>query len=98
LSARADSAAEVAAILRAAWALGGRGVVVAIPPPRELAGAEGMVAQAVAEAGQGGGAGLTPRLLARIAQLSGGRSLEVNVELVVNNARIAARCAAALAA
>ena len=36
--------------------------------------------------------------LARIAELSGGRSVEVNVELVINNARVAAECAVAWAA
>ena len=41
---------------------------------------------------------VTPRLLARVAELSGGRSLDLNVDLVVNNARIAARVAAAFAA
>ena len=97
VSARADSPSEVAAILRAAWALGSRGVVVAIPPPRELPGAEGIVAQAVAEVGQAGGPALTPRLLARIVELSGGQSVDVNVELVVNNARVAGHCAAAFA-
>jgi pseudouridine-5'-phosphate glycosidase len=39
----------------------------------------------------------TPRLLARVAELSGGRSLPLNVDLVVNNARVAARVARVLA-
>ncbi len=101
LEARADSAADVAAILRASWDLGGQGAVIGIPPPRDLPGAEGMVDQAVQEVqevGHAGGPGLTPRLLARIAELSGGQSVEVNVELVVNNAQVAALCAAAFAA
>ena len=96
-AARVDGADAVAAALRAGWELGGRGVVVAVPPPRELAGAEGIVEQAVAEVGHVEGPSLTPRLLARIADLSGGRSVEVNVDLVVNNARVAAACAAAFA-
>ena len=41
------------------------------------------------------GAEVTPRLLARMAELSGGRSLDLNVDLVVNNARVAARVARA---
>jgi len=98
LGARVDTTAAAAAALRTTWELGGRGVVVAVPPPVELPGAEGLVRQAVAEAGEGSGPGLTPRLLARIADLSGGRSLDVNVELVVNNARVAAACAVAFAA
>jgi pseudouridine-5'-phosphate glycosidase len=92
---RVDGPDEVAATLRAGWELGGRGVVVAIPPPRELPGAEGIVQQAVQELGHVEGPSLTPRLLARIADLSQGRSVELNVDLVVNNARVAAACAAA---
>ena len=61
-----------------------------------------MVEQAVQEVAHEvrhtGGPGLTPRLLARIAELSGGHAVEVNVDLVVNNARVAALCAAAFAA
>jgi len=98
LGARVDDPDAAAAALRAHWELGGRGALVAVPPPAELPGAEGLVGQAVAEVGAVEGPGLTPRLLARIADLSGGRSLEVNVELVVNNARTAAACAVAFAA
>ena len=41
------------------------------------------------------GQDLTPALLARVAELSGGRSVDVNLRLVVNNASLAAACAAA---
>jgi len=41
------------------------------------------------------GGEVTPRLLARMAELSGGRSLDVNVELVINNAGVAAQVARA---
>ena len=41
------------------------------------------------------GSDLTPRLLARVAELSGGRSLDLNVDVVVNNARVAAQVAQA---
>ena len=74
-----------------------RGALVVVRPPSELEGADRLVERAVAEVGESGGA-LTPALLGRIAELSGGRSLEVNVELVVNNARLAAECAVAWAA
>ncbi len=97
LSTRVDGPEETAAVLRAAWATGTRGVVVAVPPPGELEGAEEMVLRAVRELSGVAGPQLTPRLLARVAELSGGRSLELNVNLVVNNARIAARVAGALA-
>jgi pseudouridine-5'-phosphate glycosidase len=41
------------------------------------------------------GPDVTPRLLARVAELSDGRSLDLNVDLVVNNARVAAQVARA---
>ena len=95
VGARVDGPHETAAVLRAAWATGSRGVVVAIPPPGELEGAEEIVQRAVRELADVAGPELTPRLLARVAELSGGRSLDLNVDLVVNNARVAARVASA---
>jgi pseudouridine-5'-phosphate glycosidase len=91
---RVEGPGEVATVLKAVWETGGRGVVVAIPPPGELEGAEQLVERAVSELANVVGPELTPRLLARVAELSGGRSLELNVDLVVNNARVAARVAA----
>jgi len=90
VSARVDGPEEAARMLRAAWDTGTRGVVVAVPPPAELEGAEQMAQQAVHDLAGVAGSEVTPRLLARMAELSGGRSLDLNVELVVNNARIAA--------
>lgn len=90
VSVRVDGPEEAARILRAAWDTGTRGVVVAVPPPAELEGAEQMAQQAVHDLAGVAGSEVTPRLLARMAELSGGRSLDLNVELVVNNARIAA--------
>jgi pseudouridine-5'-phosphate glycosidase len=95
VSARVAGARDAASILRAAWDLGGRGVVVAVPPPTELEGAEEMAARAASELHGVAGQDVTPRLLARIAELSGGRSLDLNVDLVINNARVAAQVAAA---
>jgi pseudouridine-5'-phosphate glycosidase len=94
---RVDGPEETAAVLAAAWATGSRGVVIAIPPPGELDDAEAMVLQATSELSDVAGPEATPRLLARVAELSGGRSLDLNVDLVVNNARIAARVARVLA-
>jgi pseudouridylate synthase len=93
VGARVDGPEETAAVLRAAWATGARGVVVAVPPPGELEGAEAMVERAVRDLAGVTGPELTPRLLARVAELSGGRSLDLNVDLVVNNARVASRVA-----
>jgi pseudouridine-5'-phosphate glycosidase len=95
VSARVDGPAAAARAVAAAWAVGGAGVVLAVPPPEELAGALGIVEQALEEVPEAAGPAATPLLLARIRDLSGGRSVEVNVRLVVNNAAVAASCAAA---
>ena len=95
VSARVDGADECASTLRASWDAGGRGVVVAVPPPADLEGAEEMTLRAVAEIRDLSGPDVTPHLLARVAELSGGRSLDLNVDLVVNNARVAAQVARA---
>lgn len=97
VSARVDDAAQCADVLDATWSTGGHGVVVAVPPPHELEGAEEMAVRAASELGGLSGAGVTPKLLARMAELSGGRSVEVNVDLVINNARVAAEVARAFA-
>ena len=44
------------------------------------------------------GKATTPFLLAEIKDITGGNSLDANIQLVLNNARLAARTAAALAA
>jgi len=93
VSARVDGPRDAAAVLRAAWATGSRGIVVALPPPAELDGAEEITQRAVRELANAAGPEVTPRLLARVAELSGGRSLDLNVALVVNNARVAAQVA-----
>ncbi len=97
VSARVDSAAEAAQAVATAWEIGGAGVVIAVPPPEELLDATGLVEQALASTPEVGGQLATPALLARIRDLSRGRSVVVNVRLVVNNAAVAAQCAAALA-
>jgi pseudouridine-5'-phosphate glycosidase len=93
VSARVADAGQTARVLRAAWSTGAHGIVVAIPPPYDLDGAEEMARQAAADLDDVSGGAVTPRLLARMAELSGGRSLDLNVELVVNNARVAAHVA-----
>jgi pseudouridine-5'-phosphate glycosidase len=96
VSARVDGPQEAARVLRAAWETGSRGIVVAVPPPAELDGAEEVTQRAARELTDATGPQVTPRLLARVAELSGGRSLDLNVDLVVNNARIAALVAVTL--
>ncbi len=97
VAARVDGPEATARALAAAWATGSLGVVVAQPPSDELAGAQGIVEQALAEVDVAG-PGATPALLARVADLSGGRSVGVNVKLVIANATTAARCARAWSA
>jgi len=105
VDARVDTPEEIAQIMSAKWQLGlAGGLVVANPipeafeVPHELA--ERATAQAVDEASAQGvtGKALTPFLLSRVNALTGGDSLAGNVELVVNNARLAARVAVAYAA
>jgi pseudouridylate synthase len=97
VGARVEGAREAAEVLRASWSAGSHGIVVAVPPPSDLEGAEAIAARAAAELGSVSGTNVTPRLLARMAELSGGRSVALNVDLVVNNARTAAQVALAYA-
>ncbi|KAA9105560.1 pseudouridine-5'-phosphate glycosidase [Microbacterium rhizomatis] len=100
-----DTAAEVAAIMRAQDALGrGQGIVVANPVPLDRQWDpqehDRVLAQALAEADAAGihGKAVTPFLLLRIVELSDGRSLEVNLDLALNNVRVAGQIATAWAA
>jgi pseudouridine-5'-phosphate glycosidase len=104
VDARVDSPEELAALLRAHRRLGMRGgVLVANPVPAAdaLSGADvdDAIDRAVAEAERNGVGRreLTPYLLARVVELTGGRSLTANVALVRDNARVAALTAVALA-
>jgi pseudouridine-5'-phosphate glycosidase len=99
-----DSAAEVAAIMRARDGLGARqGIVVANPVPADQAWDpeehDRVLAQALAEADAAHitGKAVTPFLLLRIVELSEGRSLEVNLDLARNNVRVAGDIATAWA-
>ena len=101
---RAGSAAEVAALWRAHEALGAPGaILLCVPPPTEHALPAGEVeetiraALALAEREGVRGKEVTPFLLRAVAESTGGRSLEANVALLRNNARVAAAVAAALA-
>jgi pseudouridine-5'-phosphate glycosidase len=103
VSARVDDPAAAARLIAAHWGLGGGGVVIAQPVaadvalvPDDLAGALLRAEGAAREAGIRGPA-VTPFLLARLAELTDGRSLEANHALVVANARLAAQIAGALA-
>jgi pseudouridylate synthase len=102
---RCDSAADVAAIWRAKRELelpSGLLVTVPIPAEAEIPAAEiePTIAQATNEAAERRlrSAEVTPFLLTRIAELTGTRSLQANLALLKNNARVAAQIAIALAA
>jgi pseudouridine-5'-phosphate glycosidase len=104
LDARVETPEEVAQMARARAALGlPAALLVCVPVPEagELpAGeAEAAIAQAVEEADINGinGKALTPFLLARLVELTGGRARRANEALLLNNARIAARIARVLA-
>ncbi|MDK8871543.1 MULTISPECIES: pseudouridine-5'-phosphate glycosidase [Paracoccus] len=101
---RMDDPAQIAASARLRRELGlsgGQLVVNPIPPEAEIPRAEmiPVVEQALAEAQAQGIAAkaVTPFLLQRIFELTQGRSLDANIALVLNNARLAARIAAAMA-
>ena len=101
---RVDEFGELAAIIDMQFRLGLGGVVVANPVPEphqaDPAATEAAILRALDDAQQQGvqGKALTPFLLARIDQLTSGDSLRANIELVLSNARVAARLAVALAA
>jgi len=103
VSARVDSPKAAAALLDAHWRLGGAGVVLAQPLPRETALEADVFHKALVRAESHAraegvrGPALTPFLLARLAELTEGQTLRANQALIVANARLAARVAAALA-
>jgi pseudouridine-5'-phosphate glycosidase len=101
VSARVDTPAEAAALLAAHWEWGIGGVVLAQPVPADVALAPDEFAAALAEAERLAaaagvrGPAVTPFLLGRLAELTGGKSLRANEALIVANAGLAARVAAA---
>ena len=104
LDAQVDTPEEVARIAQARKELGlstALLVCVPVPEPDELPAteAEAAIAQAVeeAEATSVSGKALTPFLLARLVELTGGRARRANEALLLNNVRVAARIARALA-
>ena len=99
VSQRIEDAEDAASVAAAHWELGGGGVVLASPPP-ESVDAEPWIEEALAAAARQGVSGqhVTPFVLARLHERSGGRTQEVNRKLVVANARLAAEVAVAFAA
>ncbi|MHB8778138.1 MAG: pseudouridine-5'-phosphate glycosidase [Anaerolineales bacterium] len=100
VSVRLDSPKEIADFAKAHWDLGMKsGVLVTnpIPAAEAIPGSrmEPVIAKASAEAITQGihGQALTPFLLARISELTKGKSLKANLALLLNNARLAAKIA-----
>jgi pseudouridine-5'-phosphate glycosidase len=103
VSCRVESPAEAAAVFRAHVALGGAGAVLCQPCPPAVAVPAAVFDTALGQAeldavAEGvSGPALTPFLLARLADLTGGKTLTANRELIVGNARLAAEVAGAMA-
>jgi pseudouridine-5'-phosphate glycosidase len=101
VSCRADSPEEAAALLAAHWNLDGAGLVLAQPLPEEAALHADELGAAITEAEKSAtesgmrGKALTPYLLARLAELTQGKTLEANRALIVASARLAAQVARA---
>ena len=101
---RIDTPEELAAAFKASHEMGMKsGMLVANPIPEQYAmpkaTIDAAIAQAVAESVEKGikGKETTPFLLARVAELTGGDSLASNIQLVFNNAKVAAQTAVAYA-
>ena len=100
----AKDAAEVARIIKTKWDLGLKGgLIIGNPIPEEYEldfdEMEAVINKAIDEANEQGirGKYITPFLLAKIKDLTGGESFRSNTQLAYNNARVAARIAAELA-
>jgi pseudouridine-5'-phosphate glycosidase len=100
-----DTPQAIAGVMHAKWAMGLRGgMVVANPIPEAFAmpraDIDAAVEQALqeAQAQRIGGKESTPFLLARVCELTGGDSLAANIQLVLNNARLASAVAHAYGA
>lgn len=100
---RLDSAHDVAAAITAKWKLGLRGgLIIANPVPHQYAidalDMEEVIQDALAEMNEKSitGKDTTPFLLARIAEKTQDESLNTNIQLVLNNAKVAAAIAGAL--
>ena len=101
---RLDTADAIANVMHAKWGMGlNGGLVITNPIPEAFAmpldTIDAAIAQALQEADSQHitGKATTPFLLDRVNQLTGGNSLAANIELVLNNARLAAAIAIAYA-
>ncbi len=103
LNLRADDVDSIASTLKVQWDLGLKGgAVIANPIPEEHAMDEqfinGIIETALKEADERKIAGkdVTPFMLGKVKELTGGKSLEANIALVKNNAVVGAKIAVSL--
>ena len=99
--ARVESAEEAASVAQTHWQLKRRsGLLLAQAPPTSLDDVEPLIEQALAAAEEQGvsGPAVTPFVLSYLHEHSGGRTREVNRELVLANAQLAAEVAVAYSA
>jgi pseudouridine-5'-phosphate glycosidase len=97
VSQRVDTTQEAALIAQFHWRLGRHSAVVLARPPKESLDVDPLVDEGLEEASRRGitGPALTPFVLAHIHEASGGRTVEANKQLVVENAALAAEVAVA---
>lgn len=101
---RVDGAEAAARAIARHFAIpGAGGLLIVQPPPAELAIPSDEMAgwietaTVAASANRISGGAVTPYVLARVAELSGGRTLRTNIGLIMNNARTASLIAVAMA-
>lgn len=102
---RVDEPKELAKVLKSKWDLGLKGgALIANPIPEAYSMDENLITnvinEAIKEANDKGvkGKDTTPFLLAKVKEITGGDSLEANIQLVYNNAKVAAQVAVEYAA
>jgi pseudouridine-5'-phosphate glycosidase len=99
-----DNTEELAVAVKAKWDLGLKGgIVIANPIPEQYEMDYDVITRAINEAIREAeikgikGKESTPYLLAKVKEITGGKSLEANIQLVYNNARVGAQLAFGLA-
>jgi len=103
VSVRLDSPDEIVQFALTHWQLGfNSAILVTNPPPSRSALSSHEIkifiekAQNEAHDKNISGQALTPYLLARLSELSAGATLQTNIDLLLNNAKLAARIACSL--
>jgi pseudouridine-5'-phosphate glycosidase len=104
VTAQVEDPDEAANIAKSHWGMGIQsGVLLAVPPPIDVALPERQMGDAVkralneAEKQKIHGQAVTPFLLKRVSELTGKASIKANLGLLLNNARVAAQVAVKLA-